>query len=108
MEKYIKVKFNDAELANLKRDATLHNKSVNQYIHDCTTGTELVISPVYAALEVSSALSEVRNALNEIFRRETAADVRLFEDDVIQIDQRMHNVEVAVAEYLKSVRKELK
>ena len=107
MEKYIKVKFTDAELAGLQRDASLHNKSVNQYIHDCTTGAKLEISPVYAAFTVAEELSKIRNALNEIFRRETAADVRLFEDDVIQLDRRMNEVEVAVAEYLKSVRKEI-
>ena len=107
MEKYLKVKFTEDELLSLSREAYMQNKTVNHLVHDAALGCKTDLSPVYAAFEVSNALSEIRDALNKIIIRETEADVRLFEDDVIELDWRMNEVEVAVAGYLRSVGREM-
>lgn len=99
--KEIRSQFSAEEYESLKADATHQHVSLRQLVHDRAMNPDSGSSPLHDAQVLSDEMSQIRNCMNRIIRRETNAEVRLYEDDVIALEQRMTDLERLVSDHIK-------
>lgn len=97
--KDVRPEFTPDEYERLEIDARRLCVSVKQLVHDRAVGIS-ENNPLNIAKTLSDEISKYRETLNEIIRRETSADVRLYEDDVIRMELSMSNLEAMVAAFI--------
>ena len=103
--KDVRPQFLDEEYFSLKSDADKLNISVRQLVHDRAINRNATDSPLHGAHVLSGEISRIRSSMNQIIRREQNAEIRLYEDDVIQLERRMTELEEVVSRYIASTIK---
>lgn len=107
--KEVRVKFSTEEFERLKERAEYLGLSTKELVHICAMGEAPEDTPLCATQLVCREISEYRQALNRIIQRETQAEIRLFEDDIIALEISLSGLERVVAEFVreqsKAVRK---
>ena len=106
--KDIRLKFGDEEYESIRSDADRLQLSVRQLIHDRATGRDGMQAALYGAQVLSEEMGRIRGALNQIIRRETEAEIRLYEDDVIRLEGIMAKLEQMVVRYIADALREVK
>ena len=103
--KDIRLQFSDEEYRTIKNDADRLQISVRQLVHDRAAEHGCTLCK---ALILSAETTRIRDVLNQIIRRETAADLRLYEDDMIRLERIMAELEQTVTRYVSGVLKEVR
>ena len=67
--------------------------------------TDVGGKPLTAAQMLSMEMSQVRELLNQIIRRESSAEIRLYEDDVIRLELTMARLEEITADFISQALK---
>lgn len=106
--KDVRPEFTPDEYEKLRQDADRLSVSVKQLVHDRALGISTEETPLGSAKILSDEISLFRKSLNEIIQRETTADIRLYEDDVIRLEMTMNNIEAMVAAYISKAMKAVK
>ena len=106
--KDIRLKLLDEEYDTIQSDAQHLQLSVRQLIHDRATGRDGIQATLYSAQVLSEDMARIRGALNQIIRRETEAKIRLYEDDVIRLEEIMAKLEQLVTRYIADTLKEVR
>ena len=101
--KEIRPKFTNEEYEQLKNEANQCRISVQKLVHDRAVNVDPVDAPLHGAQILSDGISSIRADLNRIIRRETSAGIRLYEDDMIQLEMSMADLEQIVSKYLAQV-----
>ena len=104
--KEIRIIFTPEEYNRLDDEAVSLGVTVKKLIHTRAVGIGLEGSSIYAARELSNEISQYRESLNRIIKRETTAEIRLYEDDIIMMEQIMVHIEEMVALYIAHAIKE--
>ena len=89
------------EYEKLQSDANQMAVSLKKLIHDRTVNAEE--GPLSSAMMIAKELSKYREVLNQIIQREITADIRLYEDDVILLEQAMAKIENNVASFIRDL-----
>ena len=95
--------FTPEEYLRLCSEADRLNISIKQLVHDRAIGANPADSPLTAAQILSTEISKNREVLNQIIKRETTADIRLYEDDVIRMEIAMAELEGLVTAFISEV-----
>ena len=106
--KDVRPEFNTSEYERLTREASALGVSVKRLVHDRALGISTADTPLSVAKKLSDEISLCRDAINQIARREMAADIRLYEDDIIRLEMEMANIEAMVSAILTQTIKEAK
>ena len=104
--KDVRLKLLDDEYEAIRSDADRLQLSVRQLIHDRATGRDGMQAALYGAQVLSEEMGRIRGALNQIIRRETEAEIRLYEDDVIRLEGIMAKLEQMVTGYITDALRE--
>ena len=104
--KTVRPEFEDEEYVQLKNEADRLGVSVKQLVRDRALGIITEDTPLCSSKIMSDEVSEIRAAMNQIIRNEMNAEVRLYEDDVIKLEQMMERVEKIVGAYITWAIKE--
>ena len=105
--KDVRLKLLDEEYEAIRSDAEQLQLSVRQLLHDRATGRDGMQAALFTAQVLSEEMARIRSTLNQIIRRETAADSRLYEDDLIRLEGIMAELEQTVTRYISGVLKEV-
>lgn len=103
--KEIRSQFSAEEYELLKADATHQHVSLRQLVHDRAVNPASAGSSLYEIQVLSNGISQVRDCMNKIIRQETHTELRLYEDDVIELEYRMFDLEQLVSDYISNVIK---
>ena len=103
--KDVRLRFADEEYGALKSDADRLQISVRQLVHDRAINRNTADSPLHGAKVLSAEISRIRSCMNQIIRREQNAEIRLYEDDVIQLERRITELEQVVSRYIVGILK---
>ena len=103
--KEVRPQFSDKEYESLKVEADNQYVSLRQLVHDRAMNPDSGSSPLHDAQVLSDGMSQIRDCMNRIIRRETDAELRLYEDDVIELEYRMTDLERLVSDYIFNVIK---
>ena len=103
--KEVRPQFSDNEYIVLKAEAHRLHVSIQKLVHDRAVNSNSADSPLHNAQVLSDGMSQIRDCMNRIIRRETDAELRLYEDDVIALEQRMTDLERLVADHISNVVK---
>ena len=98
--KTVRPEFEDKEYVQLKNEADRLGVSVKQLVRDRALGIITEDTPLCSAKILSDGISDIRDVMNQIIRNEMNAPTRLYEDDVIRLEQMMENVERMVGSYI--------
>ena len=101
--KDVRPKFTDDEYNQLKNEAKQLRISVQKLVHDRAFNVDPTDTPLYGAQILSDGMTSIRANLNRIIRQETSAGIRLYEDDIIQLEMSMADLEQIVSKYLAQV-----
>ena len=101
--KEIRPRFSDVEYDQLKSEANQCRISVQQLVHDRAVNVDPADSSLHGAQILSDGMASIRADLNQIIRRETSAEIRLYDDDIIQLEMSMADLEQVVSKYLAQV-----
>ena len=106
--KDLRIKVLQEEYEAIQSDAQHLRISVRQLIHDRITGRDVAQASLYGAQALSEEMAQIRYAMNQIIRRETETELRLYEDDVIRLEGIMAELEQTVTRYISGVLKEVR
>ena len=106
--KDIRPQFTEEEYNQLCSEADQLGVSLKQLVRDRALGITTEDTPLTAAKILSDEISKVRNVMNQIIRRETTAEIRLFEDDIIRLELAMKELEGIVAAFISEMIKKVK
>ena len=106
--KDVRPKFTDDEYDHLINEANQLQISVQKLVHDRAISANPSNSPLYGALILSDGMASIRADLNRIIRRETEAEIRLYEDDVIRLEGLMTELEQMVVRYIADALREVR
>ena len=106
--KDVRIKFSDQEYETIRSEAEKLQLSVRQLIHDRAMGRDGMQATLYTAQVLSEEMARIRGSLNQIIRRETEAEIRLYEDDVIRLEGIMAKLEQMVAGYIADALREVR
>ena len=104
----VRLRFNDEEYSDLKTDADRLQVSVRQLVHDRAVRGDSPDPPLHGVQILANEVAQVRESMNQIIRRETNAELRLYEDDVIRIERVMTNLEENVCVLIKEILRQVK
>lgn len=96
----VTVKFVPEEYESLQAEADRLQLSVTQLIRTQVLGHGCALCK---ALTLSAEMSLIREQINQIIRREIAESPRLYEDDLIRLEQTMTELEKKVSQYILDV-----
>lgn len=105
--KDIRPEFTPEEYHRLSFEAGMLNISLKQLVHDRAVGTAPTDNPLTAAQILAKEISKNREVLNQIIKRETTAEIRLYEDDVIRLEMAMTELEGIVTAFIAEVLKKV-
>lgn len=103
--KDVRPEFTPEEYERLVNDADRLSISVKQLVHDRAVGITPKTTLMVSAKTLSDEISKYREVLNEIIRRETTAEIRLYEDDVIRLEASMNALEGVVSAFITEAMK---
>ena len=101
--KEVRTKFTEEEYAGLRTGADRLGMTVKQLVHARATEIAPEDAPLSAAKILSDEIAAYREILNRIIKRETTADIRLYEDDVIRLEMSMRELEGIVAAFISEI-----
>lgn len=101
--KDVRPEFTPEEYHRLSLEANRLGISLKQLVHDRAVRKSPGDSPLTAAQVLAREISQNREVLNQIIRRETAAEIRLYEDDVIRLEMAMTELEGIVTAFISEV-----
>ena len=104
--KDVRPQFDEEEYNQLRMEADRLGVSLKQLVRDRALGIVIEDTPLTAAKILSDEISKVREVMNQIIRRETTAEIRLFEDDIIRLEMAMKEQEGIVAAFISEMMKE--
>lgn len=103
--KDIRPEFTPEEYDSLKAEADRLGVPLKKLVHDRAVQTDAGVKPLTAAQILSMEMSQVRDVLNQIIRRESSVEIRLYEDDVIRLELTMARLEEITADFISQVLK---
>lgn len=103
--KDIRSEFTPEEYDRLKEEADRLGVPLKKLVHDRAVQTDAGVKPLTAAQILSMEMSQVRDVLNQIIRRESAAENGLYEDDVIRLELTMARLEEITVDFISQVLK---
>ena len=98
--KVVTVKFGPEEFESLQAEADRLQLSVTQLIRTQVLEHRCALCK---ALILSAEMSLIREQINQIIRREVAESPRLYEDDLMRLEQAMTELEKKVSQYILDV-----
>ena len=101
--KEIRTAFTTEEYHRLKFESDRHNISLKQLVHDRAVKVSRGDNPLTAAQILAQEITKNREALNQIIKRETAAETRLYEDDIIRLEISMTELEGIVSAFIAEI-----
>ena len=104
--KEIRTDFSTEEYGKLKEEAERLGITAKKLVHDRAVGVNPEDAPPTAAQILSQEMSLIRASLNRIIRRETEAEYRLYEDDLIRLELTLARVEEVTADFIARILKE--
>lgn len=105
--KDIRPEFTAEEYHRLRFEADRLNISLKQLVHDRAVGAAPTDNPLTAAQILADEISKNREVLNQIIKRETTAEIRLYEDDIIRMDMSMTELEGIVSAFITEILKKV-
>ena len=106
--KDFRLRFADEEYGELKSDADRLQISVRQLVHDRAIKGDSPDPPLHGVQILTNEVAQARESMNQIIRRETNAELRLYEDDVIRMERVMTNLEENVCVLIKEILRQVK
>ena len=103
--KDIRPEFTPEEYDRLKEEADRLGVPLKKLVHDRAVQTDAGGKPLTAAQILSMEMSQVRDVLNQIIRRESSVEIRLYEDDVIRLELTMARLEGITVDFISQVLK---
>ena len=103
--KDIRPEFTPEEYDRLKEEADRLGVPLKKLVHDRAVQAETGGKPLTAAQMLSMEMSQVRELLNQIIRRESSVEIRLHEDDVIRLELTMARLEEITADFISQILK---
>ena len=103
--KDIRPEFTPEEYDRLKEEADRLGVPLKKLVHDRAVQAETGGKPLTAAQMLSMEMSQVRELLNQIIRRESTVEIGLYEDDVIRLELTMARLEEITADFISQVLK---
>ena len=103
--KDIRPEFTPEEYERLKEEADRLGVPLKKLVHDRAMQADTGGKPLTAAQMLSMEMSQVRELLNQIIRRESSVEIRLYEDDVIRLELTMARLEEITADFISQVLK---
>lgn len=103
--KDIRPEFTPEEYERLKEEADRLGVPLKKLVHDRAMQADTGGKPLTAAQMLSIEMSQVRELLNQIIRRESSVEIRLYEDDVIRLELTMARLEEITADFISQVLK---
>lgn len=106
--KDIRPQFTEEEYSQLRTEADRLCVSLKQLVRDRALGIVTEDTPLSAAKILSDEVSTIREVLNQIIQRETTAEIRLWQDDIIQLEKAMEDIEESVAAFMGEMMKKVR
>lgn len=103
--KDVRPQFTEEEYRQLRLEADRLGVSLKQLVRDRALGIVTEDTPLAAAKILSEEISTIREVLNRIIQRETTAEIRLWQDDIIRLEKAMEDVEESVATFMGEMMK---
>ena len=103
--KDIRPEFTPEEYERLKEEADRLGVPLKKLVHDRAVQADAGVKPLNAVQILSMEMSQVRDVLNQIIRRESTVEIRLYEDDVIRLELTMARLEEITADFISQVLK---
>ena len=103
--KDIRPEFTPEEYERLKEEADRLGVPLKKLVHDRAVQADAGVKPLNAVQILSMEMSQVRDVLNQIIRRESSVEIRLYEDDVIRLELTMARLEEITADFISQVLK---
>lgn len=103
--KDIRPEFTPEEYDRLRAEAGRLGVPLKKLVHDRAVQAGAGVKPLTAAQILSMEMSQVRDLLNQIIRRESSVEIRLYEDDVIRLELTMARLEEITADFISQVLK---
>ena len=104
----IRVNFSAKEYKELKTAAEYLGLSIKELVHIRAIGESAEDNPLCTTKLLCLEISKYRQVLNQIIQRETTAEIKLFEDDMIAMELSMAGLEAVVANFVKDQTKKVK
>ena len=103
--KDIRPEFTPEEYERLKEEADRLGVPLKKLVHDRAMQADTGGKPLTAAQMLSMEMSQVRELLNQIIRRESSVEIGLYEDDVIRLELTMARLEEITADFISQALK---
>ena len=103
--KDIRPEFTPEEYDRLKEEADHLGVPLKKLVHDRAMQADAGGKPLTAAQILSIEMSQVRDVLNQIIRRESSVEIGLYEDDVIRLELTMARLEGITVDFISQVLK---
>ena len=103
--KDIRPEFTPEEYDRLKEEADRLGVPLKKLVHDRAMQADTGGKPLTAAQMLSMEMSQVRELLNQIIRRESSVEIGLYEDDVIRLELTLARLEEITADFISQVLK---
>ena len=103
--KDIRPEFTPEEYERLKKEADRLGVPLKKLVHDRAVQADTGGKPLTAAQILSMEMSQVRELLNQIIRRESSVEIRLYEDDVIRLELTLARLEEITADFISQILK---
>lgn len=101
--KDVRPEFTPEEFHRLRFEADRLNISLKQLVHDRAVMVSPADNPLSAAQILAKEIAQNREVLNQIIKRETTAETRLYEDDLIRLEIAMTELEGIVTAFVSEV-----
>ena len=103
--KDIRPEFTPEEYDRLKAEADRLGVPLKKLVHDRAVQADTGVKPLTVAQILSMEMSQVRDVLNQIIRRESTVEIRLYEDDVIRLELTLARLEEITADFISQILK---
>ena len=105
--KEVRPVFTPEEYLKLCAEANQLHIPLKQLVHDRAIGTDPADTPLTSAQILANEISKNRAVLNRIIQRESSADPRLYEDDMIRMEMAMTELEGIVSAFISELLKKV-
>lgn len=105
--KDVRPEFSPEEYNRLRFEADRLGISLKQLVHDRAVKAAPADNPLTAVQVLASEISKNREILNQIIKRETTAETKLYEDDIIRLEMAMTDLESIVTTFIAEILKKV-